>query len=182
MSRQYKGLFREIYNKGFTLIELLVVLGILGILAAALLAAINPVEQLNKAQDASLKNTATEFISGTVQYYSAHNELPWTSSGCYSGGTTFSAQSLTALTGCIQNQMITEGELKSSFLNASNLGKIYITNTTGDANATMACFLPQSHAEQVDSNTKYVDDTGSTTGNNSCMSLGGNTKCYWCAQ
>ncbi|HVA96970.1 MAG TPA: prepilin-type N-terminal cleavage/methylation domain-containing protein [Candidatus Acidoferrales bacterium] len=175
-------LLKKSYQKGFTLIELLVVLGILGILAAALLAAINPVEQLNKAQDTSLKNTASEFISSTVQYYSAHNELPWTSSGCYSGGTTFSAVSLTSLKGCLSNVLIPEGELKSSFINASNLGKIYVTNTTGDANDTMACFLPQSHAQQVDSNTKYVDDAGSTTGNSSCISQGGSTKCYWCAQ
>ena len=43
---------------GFTLIELLVVIGILGILAAALVATIDPFEQLKKADDAKIKNIA----------------------------------------------------------------------------------------------------------------------------
>ena len=40
-------------KKGFTLIELLIVIGILGILAAGLQAAIDPIEQLKKGQDSN---------------------------------------------------------------------------------------------------------------------------------
>jgi len=41
------GMTRQ--NIGFTLMELLIVIGVLGILAAGLLAAIDPFEQLKKA-------------------------------------------------------------------------------------------------------------------------------------
>src|SRR3989338_4170740 len=42
--------------KGFTLIELLIVIAILGILAAAVLVAINPGKRTRQAQDAKRKN------------------------------------------------------------------------------------------------------------------------------
>jgi len=158
--------------RGFTLIELLVVLGILGILAIALLAAINPVEQLNKAQDASLENVATEYVDASVQYYSVHNEFPW-DAGCFSG--TVSGSHLSPdLTTCTQT-LIAEGELKSTFTNASNLTKIFVTNAVGTSQVS-ACFLPQSNSIKNNTNTKYNSD-GSV--NASCP--GANT-CYWCAE
>ena len=40
-------------QRGFTMIELLVVIAIIGVLAAAVLAAINPVEQISKGRDAA---------------------------------------------------------------------------------------------------------------------------------
>jgi len=48
-----------------------------GILAAALIATIDPFEQLNKAQDANVKNTLTEFINANIRYYTTHSALPW---------------------------------------------------------------------------------------------------------
>jgi len=173
-------IFKKSNQKGFTLIELLVVLGILGILAAALLAAINPVEQLNKAQDTTLKNTASEFISATVQYYSAHNSLPWTT-GCYpSAGANgqITSVSLNSMSGCITNPLVQEGELKNSFLsNTTSLQNIYVTNSSGDPNNTFACFKPQSHSQQIDANAKYNQDGTAKAG---CPAIG--NSCYWCAQ
>ena len=173
-------------QRGFTLIELLVVLGILGILAAALLAAINPVEQLKKAQDTSLKNLSAQFVSATVRYYSAHNALPWSSvanggANCYSGGNTFSAVSMSSLTGCIQT-LVSEGELKQSFLNSNNLNQAVVTNPnpqTGAAQDVVVCFQPQSNSQQIDSNTKYSQNGSTASG---CKSQGGANACYWCAQ
>jgi len=173
-------------QRGFTLIELLVVLGILGILAAALLAAINPVEQLKKAQDTSLKNLSAQFVSANVRYYSTHNALPWFSvanggANCYSGGSTLSAVTMSSLTGCIQT-LVSEGELKQSFLNSTNLNQAIVTNPnpqTGSSQDTVVCFQPQSSSQQLDANTKYTQNgaTGS-----SCKSQGGTNACYWCAQ
>src|SRR6185503_6667683 len=64
-------------SKGFTLIELLVVIGILGILATALVATIDPFEQLKKADDANVKNTAVEFTDANIRFYTTHNALAW---------------------------------------------------------------------------------------------------------
>lgn len=173
-------------QKGFTLIELLVVLGILGILAAALLASINPVEQIKKAQDTSLKNATTTFVRSTQQYYSTHNALPWTDvasggAACYTGGTSLSAVALSSLSTCITT-LVSEGELKQSFQNSSNLSQAIVTNPnpqTGSAQDVVACFLPLSQSQQRDSNTKYTQ-TGAN--GSSCKSQGGSNNCYWCAQ
>src|SRR5450830_1024428 len=74
-----KKLFKQ-SKKGFTLIELLVVIGILGILAAALVATIDPVEQLNKATDANVKNTVVEYITANIRYFTTHQAMPWADS------------------------------------------------------------------------------------------------------
>lgn len=42
-------------SKGFTLIELLIVIAVVGVLAAAVLIALNPLEQFRRARDAGLK-------------------------------------------------------------------------------------------------------------------------------
>jgi prepilin-type N-terminal cleavage/methylation domain-containing protein len=73
--KMLKKLFKQ--KKGFTLIELLVVIGILGILAAALIATIDPFEQLNKAQDSTVKNTMVEYVTANIRYYATHNDYPW---------------------------------------------------------------------------------------------------------
>jgi prepilin-type N-terminal cleavage/methylation domain-containing protein len=55
--------------KGFTLIELLVVIAILGILAAAVLVAINPGKRTRQAQDAKRKNDIGALATEIQGYY-----------------------------------------------------------------------------------------------------------------
>jgi prepilin-type N-terminal cleavage/methylation domain-containing protein len=186
MNKKLSTLFSNRIQSGFTLIELLVVLGILGILAAALLAAINPVEQLKKAQDTSLKNVASQYVSASVRYYSNHTALPWfaVASGgtaCNGATTTLSAVALSSLTVCT-TALISDGELKNSFLNSNNLSSVTITNpnpASGNASDVVACFQPQSSSQQLDPNTKYSSTGGAGT---TCKSAGGTNNCYWCAQ
>lgn len=167
---------------GFTLIELLVVIGILGVLAAALIATIDPFEQLKKATDANVKNTAVEFVNASIRYYTTHNALPWSDTtapaACQSSPTP-SAQSLTGaqMTSCL-NALVTDGELKAGFTTVTSiLGGILISGTS---NSVTACFQPQSRSQQRDQNTKY-SSTGGTGVN--CVATGGTaTNCYWCAQ
>ncbi len=168
---------------GFTLIELLVVIGILGVLAAALIATIDPFEQLKKAQDANVKNTTVEFVNASIRYYTTHNTLPWADTtapaACQNGGTPPSGGSLTGaqMTSCL-NALVTDGELKTGFTTVTSiLGQVLITGTT---NSVTSCFLPQSKSQQRDANTKYTSTGGAGV---NCVATGGTaTTCYWCAQ
>lgn len=169
-------------NVGFTLIELLVVIGILGVLAAALIATIDPFEQLKKAQDANVKNTTVEFVNSSIRYYTTHNALPWgdtsAPAACQTSNTP-SAQNLTGaqMTSCL-NALVTDGELKTGFTTVTSLlGQILVTGTT---NSVTACFQPQSKSQTRDSNTKYTNSGGAGV---NCVATGGTaTNCFWCAQ
>ena len=82
-------------NKGFTLIELLIVIGILGVLAAAILVALNPLEQFARGRDSG-RLTAVDQIGHSVQSYST------------SQNSSFPAQGTSWLT-----TMMTASEIKS---------------------------------------------------------------------
>jgi prepilin-type N-terminal cleavage/methylation domain-containing protein len=55
-------------NKGFTLIELLVVIGILAILLAITLIAINPARQFGQANDTKRRSDITQILNAVGQY------------------------------------------------------------------------------------------------------------------
>lgn len=57
--------------KGFTLIELLIVIAILGILAAAVLIAINPTKRQNQAKDSNIKSDIGSIATALQAYYTA---------------------------------------------------------------------------------------------------------------
>ena len=63
-------------SRGFTLIELLIVIAIIGILAAVLIAVINPVAQQNKARDAGLSAAVSKAGLAISAYRSAYNLFP----------------------------------------------------------------------------------------------------------
>jgi prepilin-type N-terminal cleavage/methylation domain-containing protein len=181
---------KHTFQRGFTLIELLVVIGILGILAAALVATIDPFEQLRKAQDSNMKNLAVEFLNANIRYYTTHSALPWFSVAnggvnCYTSNTLtkVALSSFTGGTGCLQT-LVNEGELKQGFLTASQLTTVYATNPnpqTGNSNDVVVCFQPTSKSQQKDASTIYNQD-GSTATAGTCKASGGSTNCYWCAQ
>jgi len=74
--KKYMKKFSLLNPQGFTLIELIVVVGILGILAATLLAAINPVAQFNKSNDAKRKGDLETVQRALELYYQDNGSYP----------------------------------------------------------------------------------------------------------
>jgi prepilin-type N-terminal cleavage/methylation domain-containing protein len=62
---------------GFTMIELLIVITILGILATAVLSAINPIEQINRGRDTGSQSDAEQLLSGIDRYNAFQGYYPW---------------------------------------------------------------------------------------------------------
>lgn len=56
-------------TRGFTLIELLIVIAIMGILAAAVLVAINPTKRTNQAKDSNVQSDVSSIASAAQAYY-----------------------------------------------------------------------------------------------------------------
>mgnify|MGYP001599534559 CR=1 FL=1 len=174
--------------RGFTLIELLIVIGILGILASALVATINPFEQLNKANDTNIKNASVEFHNAVLKYYTTKNALPWdtTANGGNDACNTAAGEDPNALTlnnlsACI-NVLAAESMLSPSVSDFKDLNKIYATEPnpqSGKENETTICFQPASISQQNESGTKYASNGVDGT---NCKSRGGSASCYWCTQ
>lgn len=178
----------RIFNsKGFTLVELLVVIGVLGILAAGLLATIDPLEQFRKGADSNRKTTSLELVNALTRYYAAHNVFPWaaTSAGgdacnietAPSGVAADNANFATCLTA-----LISQGELKSTFNQQTNLLKtLLVTDLTSGSDARVAvCFNPESKSESARAETKYSATGGVPATGVSCPT--NTASCYWCAQ
>lgn len=65
-----------ILAKGFTLIELLVVITLLGILAAGVLVAINPLKRINQATDSLIKSDISQLTNATQAYFTLNQSYP----------------------------------------------------------------------------------------------------------
>jgi len=168
-------------KKGFTLIELLIVIAVLGVLAAGLLATVDPLEQMKKARDSNTRNTVVELYNSIVRYNSNKGYMPWDpTSGiadCLDDSTELaigqlsSAQAQACMVG-----LISEGELKQSFSEAIKplANKIWLV---GGSETVSVCFRPESRAVRQDSATRFSNDLTSS----GCV-WASVTDCYWCAQ
>ena len=153
---------------GFTLIELLIVIALLGALAVAMIAAIDPLEQFKRGQDTGVRNTSEEIYNAAIRYYSLKAAFPW--------ATAFTAQ-LASTRGADFTTMINAGELKPDFVSmaGARLGKVYMTAT---ADSIAVCYQPTSKGLQLDENTKW-NNAGVVQTN--CKSMaGGTVDCFWC--
>lgn len=79
-------------KKGFTLIELLIVIAIIGILAAVVMLALNPVAKINSANDATVKSNVDAVSTALNVYAGTNGFFPFTNDTA----TLFAAGDLTA--------------------------------------------------------------------------------------
>jgi len=148
------------------MIELLIVIGVLGILATGLLAAVDPFEQLKKARDTNNRQAAVSLQTAFIRYYATHGQLPWDLAtlpdpDCLPAlfGTSRATGSLVNIAGmkdCV-TLLENDGELKSGFVTA--LGAVVAgsmrVNSPTVGSATI-CFPVASKAIFAESNTKFT--------------------------
>lgn len=68
--------FMKKISKGFTLIELLIVIAVLGVLAAVVLVAIDPAEQLKRGRDAGRKSSVGQLGRAIQAFYTNAGAYP----------------------------------------------------------------------------------------------------------
>lgn len=161
-------------NPAFTLMELLIVIGVLGILAAGLLAAIDPFEQLKKSIDTNNRSAAIELLSSLQRFYASHGDFPWHIATYSATCGTDSGQSLDGLgpivdsamtvqfsnlAACITSSLIADGELKSSYFKGIGATNIYIGSDLTNKTDVTVCFEPHSKSNMDDPSSKYLVNT-----------------------
>lgn len=168
--------------KGFTLIELLVVIGILGILAAALIATIDPFEQLKKGRDTTTRNAALEYLNALTRYYATHGEFPWDDGICTAP--TAADQTLTDIVDCT-TALEDEGELKEGFGDAiaegtgsGVAGDIKIRTVANSADVRV-CFSPTAKSNKNAPETKFDSSCTGTEDTTNCPAADANDGDCW---
>jgi prepilin-type N-terminal cleavage/methylation domain-containing protein len=96
-------LFISHLQKGFTLVELLVVIGVLGVLASAVLVAVNPTQQFARARDSGKKSDAHQLSKAINNYITVQGQPPPNKSP----GSAYCSNNADFL-----DELVTTGELK----------------------------------------------------------------------
>jgi prepilin-type N-terminal cleavage/methylation domain-containing protein len=129
-------------NVGFTLIELLVVIAILGVLAGAVLIAINPLEQLARGRDAGRRTTIQQIGSAVQAYYTNQGAVYPTQGTLWL--TTGTAGGTTGLTSAGELKITPSNPTATSYttgcftLNVAQNGYCYLTDLTDLTDSTDA--------------------------------------------
>ncbi len=160
--------------QGFTLIELLIVIAVLGILAVAVLSAINPIEQIDRSRDTGSRSDAEQLIGAVDRFYATQGYYPWRSSPTL-GADAYAFKRITALTDWQDNTGVNvldklsgvgvgaAGEVKLSFVQriigaGYNYMFVYNRGTSGDS--TYVCFSGKSKAFQKEATDRCAGTNG----------------------
>ncbi len=159
----------------FTMIELLIVIAILGILAVAVLSAINPIEQINRGRDTGLRSDAEQLISAIDRYYAMKGLYPWQNNPVDDVAVDWTAVDLDLadVNGCPVLYRISDNvdadlcgdevgtqELKISFVTkvtAANYNRLKIYHRGGNSDSTYVCFTPMSNSFQQEALERVED-------------------------
>lgn len=116
---------KKYFEKGFTIIELLIVIAIIGVLAAVVLLAIDPLEQLDRGRDAGRKTSVAQLGHAVEAWATAQS-----SSGNYPGTTEFAGAGF-------QTFLSTAGEIKQII---NNTGRKYAVCSGGTSAQGGFCY------------------------------------------
>jgi len=180
---------------GFTMIELLIVISVLGILAVAVLSAINPIEQINRGRDTSSKSDAEQLLSAIDRYNAMQRLWPWQDSTDDSAAVAFGKVTSTYPAGssCSMIANLSSGtspscpgtdEIKAAFVNrvtGKTSNALYIGYRAGTGQSVYVCFNPQSGSFKKEADDRCVsppeDFPDGACGSCPTDSLGKNANC-----
>ena len=152
------------FRQAFTMIELLVVIAVIGILSVALLATLNPLEQIRKGRDTRTRADVSQLVSAIERYNASLGYFPWQSSEGedltsgpadidfiqINGGGSVPNCSLTSCAIADVLEGLTDtNEVKSGFvdrLTSSSYNDIYLYYNDENTGASVTgCFQPESN-------------------------------------
>lgn len=162
---------------GFTMIELLIVIAILGILAVAVLSAINPVEQINRGRDTGSRSDAEQLLSAIDRFNAFQGYYPWQNGASdqtyslpfqiWSQATGVAPGLEQNTTGCGVSDLLSAGsttpactgsnELKVTFFSRifdSGYNYLNIYHGANASDSTYICFTPKSDAFNTEAKTR----------------------------
>ncbi len=176
--------------QGFTLIELLIVIAVLGILAVAVLSAINPIEQINRSRDTGSRSDAEQLLGAIDRFYATAGYYPWVTGASVINpatawgvvdNSTWSDGTTPVLTKLSEAGT---GELKASFTNrivGTGYNTLYAYNVGGQGDSTYICFLPKSSSFLTESADRCASSLPSDYPAEACAAdCAANKTCYSC--
>ena len=148
---------------GFTLVELLIVIALLGVIATIVIAAINPIEQTNRAKDSGQKADASQLLSAIERYFASREEFPWVTNGDVEKNDDafgFVEASDVSVGVCGDENCDTEGnlvkteELKPEFMNrtfikSDAMSKQLVVGKEENSQSVYICYIPASKSNRA---------------------------------